>query len=143
MTNPALRNRYLAETVATASPGQLLVMLYDRLVVDLTQAEEAMRAAEFPIASGRMMHAQDIVAELRSSLDVTVWEGAAGLAQLYGFLFSHMIKANVRRDPALVAECREIVEPLRDAWREALVATRTAAMAGTAADGSPFTASVK
>src|SRR5947207_9691384 len=116
MTNPALRNRYLAETVATASPGQLLVMLYDRLVVDLTQAEEAMRAAEFPIASGRMMHAQDIVAELRSSLDVTVWEGAAGLAQLYGFLFSHMIKANVRRDPALVAECREIVEPLRDAW---------------------------
>ena len=125
MTNPALRNRYLAETVATASPGQLLVMLYDRLVVDLTQAEDAMHAGDRGTASERLMHAQDIVAELRSTLDVTAWEGAAGLAQLYGFLFSHLIKANIRRDPAIVAECREIVEPLRDAWREAHLATRT------------------
>jgi len=77
------------------------------------------------------MHAQDIVSELRGSLDVTMWEGAAGLAQLYGFLFSRLIRANVRADADLVAECRGLVEPLRDAWREALVATRTAAMAGT------------
>ena|SRR5947209_16757145 len=128
MTNPA-RTRYLAETVATASPGQLLVMLYDRLVVDLTQAEEALRASDHPTASERLMHAQDIVAELRGSLDVTAWDGAPGLAQLYGFLFSQLIKANVRRDAGLVAECREVVEPLRDAWREAFVATRTATMA--------------
>ncbi len=131
MTNPALRNRYLAETVATASPGQLLVMLYDRLVVDLTHAEEALRASDRSTASERLMHAQDIVSELRGSLDVTMWEGAAGLAQLYGFLFSRLIRANVRADADLVAECRGLVEPLRDAWREALVATRTAAMAGT------------
>jgi flagellar secretion chaperone FliS len=131
MTNPALRNRYLAETVATASPGQLLVMLYDRLVVDLTQAEEATRAGDHPTASERLMHAQDIVAELRATLDVTAWDGAAGLAQLYGFLFSHLIKANVRRDPAIVVECREIVEPLRDAWREAHLGMRGAALAGT------------
>ena len=140
MTNPALRNRYLAETVATASPGQLLVMLYDRLVVDLTQAEEAMRAEDRTTASERLMHAQDIVAELRSTLDVAAWDGAAGLAQLYGFLFSHLIKANIRRDPAIVAECREIVEPLRDAWRDAHLATRTAAMAG---DSASLTAGVK
>ena len=81
MTNPALRSRYLAETVATASPGQLLVMLYDRLVVDLTQAEDAMRAGDRPTSSARLMHAQDIVSELRGSLDVAAWDGAAGLAQ--------------------------------------------------------------
>jgi flagellar protein FliS len=134
MTNPALRSRYLAETVATASPGQLLVMLYDRLVVDLTQAEEALRGGDRPTASERLMHAQDIVSELRGSLDVTAWDGAAGLAQLYGYLFSQLIKANVRADADVVAECRTVVEPLRDAWREALVATRTAAMTGQPAD---------
>ena len=137
MTNPARRNRYLAETVTTASPGQLLVMLYDRLVLDLAQAEEAMRATDHEAASQRLMHAQDIVAELRATLDVNAWDGAAGLAQLYGFLFSHLIKANIRRDAALVAECREVVEPLRDAWREAFVATRTPA--GAAAVGSAAT----
>ena len=136
MTNPALRNRYLAETVATASPGQLLVMLYDRLVLDLTQAEDALRACDHESGSARLMHAQDIVAELRATLDVTVWDGAAGLAQLYGFLFSQLIKANIRRDADLVAECRKVVEPLRDTWREALVATRTAMAAAAGAPGS-------
>ena len=130
MTNPALRNRYLADTVATASPGQLLVMLYDRLVVDLTQAEDALRTSDHTTAAGRLMHAQDIVAELRATLDVNVWDGAAGLAQLYGFLFSQLIKANIQRDPTLVTACREVVEPLRDAWREALVATRVSAETG-------------
>jgi flagellar protein FliS len=129
MTNPALRTRYLADSVATASPGQLLVMLYDRLVVDLTQAEDALRAGDQPTASARLMHAQDIVSELRGSLDLTAWDGAAGLAQLYGYLFTRLIKANVGNDADLVAECRGIVEPLRDAWREALVATRTEAAA--------------
>jgi flagellar secretion chaperone FliS len=129
MTNPALRTRYLAESVATASPGQLLVMLYDRLVVDLTQAEDALRAGDQPTASGRLMHAQDIVSELRGTLDLTAWDGAAGLAQLYGYLFTRLIKANVGNDADLVAECRGIVEPLRDTWREALVATRTEAAA--------------
>jgi flagellar secretion chaperone FliS len=126
MSNPALRTRYLAESVATASPGQLLVMLYDRLVVDLMQAEDALRARDNATASTRLMHAQDIVSELRGSLDLTAWDGAAGLAQLYGFLFTRLIKANVSNDPDLVAECRGVVEPLRDAWREALMATRAA-----------------
>jgi flagellar protein FliS len=133
MTNPA-RTRYLAETVATASPGQLLVMLYDRLVVDLIQAEDALRAGDRATGSERLMHAQDIVSELRGSLDVTVWEGAAGLAQLYGYLFSQLIRANVRADADLAAECRALVEPLRDAWREALAATRTATAAAQPAD---------
>lgn len=37
MTSPALRNRYLNDSVSTASPGRLLVMLYDRLVLDVAQ----------------------------------------------------------------------------------------------------------
>jgi flagellar protein FliS len=106
-------------------------MLYDRLVLDLTQAEDGLRAGDRTAASERLLHAQDIVTELRSSLDLTAWDGAAGLGQLYGFLFTQLIKANVRGDADVVAECRAVVEPLRDAWREALVATRTAAMAGT------------
>jgi flagellar protein FliS len=128
MTNPA-RARYMAEAVATASPGQLLVMLYDRLVVDLQQAEEALYASARELASDRLMHAQDIIAELRGTLDVTAWDGAADLANLYGFLLVELINANVRQDAERVAACRALVEPLRDAWREALAATQLAGVA--------------
>jgi flagellar protein FliS len=133
MTNPALRARYLAQTVTTASPGQLLVMLYDRLVVDLTHAEESLCAGDHATASDRLLHAQDIIAELRGSLDLTAWDGAAGLAQLYGFLLVELINANVRRDVERVTSCRQLVEPLRDAWREALAATQLAGAAAASA----------
>ena len=126
MTKPALRARYLAEAVATASPGQLVVMLYDRLVIDLMHAEKAMHAHDRETWSERLLHAQDIVAELRGSLDLTAWEAADGLAQLYGFLLTELIKANVRRDAERVVSCRLLVEPLRDAWHEALAATQLA-----------------
>jgi flagellar protein FliS len=137
MTNPALRARYLAQSIATASPGQLLVMLYDRLVVDLAQAEETLRAGDRQTGSARLMHAQDILVELRGSLDLTAWEGAPGLSQLYGFLLTELIKANVRGDAEVAASCRSLVEPLRDAWREALQMTQSAGTAASSASTAP------
>jgi flagellar protein FliS len=125
MSSPALRDRYLADSVNTASPGKLLVMLYDRLVLDLAQGEEALRAEDRERAADRLTHAQEIILELRTTLDLDAWDGAPGLANLYGFLLTELIGANVRRDADRVAACRGLVEPLRDAWREA--AARAAA----------------
>jgi len=119
MSSPALRDRYLADSIATASPGKLLVMLYDRLVRDLVQGEEALRAQNRELAGERITHAQEIILELRTTLDVEAWSGAPGLASLYGFLLTELIGANIKRDADKVAACRAIVEPLRDAWREA------------------------
>src|SRR5690349_18377219 len=116
---PQLRNRYLADSVDTASPGKLLIMLYDRLVLDLAQAEEAIRTSDRDQASERLNHAQAIIMELRTTLDLDAWSGAAGLASLYGWLLTELIQANIKRDADKVAACRGIVEPLRDAWREA------------------------
>jgi flagellar protein FliS len=126
MTSPQLRDRYLRDSINTASPAKLLIMLYDRLIVDLAQAEEALRSGDRERAHDRLTHAQDIVLELRTSLDVEAWSGGPGLASLYGFLLTEMIGANVSRDADRVAACRALVEPLRDAWQEAA----TAAVAG-------------
>jgi len=122
MTSPHLRDRYLQDSINTASPGRLLVMLYDRLVLDLVQGEEALRAGQRETAHERITHAQDIILELLTSLDVEAWSGAPGLASLYSFLITELIGANVGRDADRVASCRRLVEPLRDAWREAAAA---------------------
>jgi flagellar protein FliS len=122
MTSPQLRDRYLQDSINTASPGKLLIMLYDRLVLDLMQAEEALRGDDRERAHERITHAQEIVIELRTSLDVEAWSGASGLANLYGFVLTELIGANIARDPDRVRACRALVEPLRDAWREAAAA---------------------
>ena len=117
--NPAARNAYVDQMVTTAGPGQLLVMLFDRLVLDVQRAMEFQQTEDFAAASPQLLHAQEIVLELRSSLQRDVWEGAAQLDTIYAWLHSHLIRANVQRDPAVTAECLRIVEPLAATWREA------------------------
>jgi flagellar protein FliS len=125
-SSPQLRDRYLRDSINTASPAKLLIMLYDRLILDLAKGEEALRSGERELANERITHAQEIVLELRTSLDVEAWAGAPGLASLYGWLLTELIGANIARDGDRVAACRALVEPLRDAWSEAA----SAAVAG-------------
>jgi flagellar protein FliS len=115
------RSRYTADAVATASPARLLVMLYDRLVLDLVNAEAYVCDQDFERMSSELQHAQEIVLELRTSLDMDAWDGAAGLAALYTWVFSELVTANIQRDPARIRSCRDLVEPLRDAWRQAAI----------------------
>jgi flagellar protein FliS len=119
MSAASLRARYLGDSVATASPQQLLVMLYDRLALDLERAEERLTTGDRDGAREPVMHAQEIVLELRASLNVDVWEGGPRLAALYSWLISELIQANVKGDIRRVRDCRKVVEPLRDAWHEA------------------------
>lgn len=115
----ALRARYLNQSVDTASPQRLLVMLYDRLALDLERAETALTDGDRTGASELLMHAQDIVLELHSSLRVEDWDGGPALSALYNWVHSELVMANVKGEARRVAECRTVVEPLRDAWTEA------------------------
>lgn len=119
MSAAALRARYMGDTVATASPQQLLVMLYDRLALDLERAETALASGDRDEARAQLQHAQEIVFELRSSLKVDVWEGGPRLDALYGWLITELVQANIKGDRNRVSSCRKVVEPLRDAWRAA------------------------
>ncbi|WP_245899552.1 flagellar export chaperone FliS [Geodermatophilus normandii] len=109
----------MGDSVATASPQQLLVMLYDRLALDLERAGTALAAGDRETANEQLQHAQEIVIELRSSLRVDVWEGGPRLAALYGWLITELVQANVKGDRNRVESCLRVVEPLRDAWRQA------------------------
>ncbi|MCW2696829.1 MAG: fliS [Modestobacter sp.] len=119
MSAASLRARYMGDTVTTASPQRLLVMLYDRLALDLERGEAALLAGDRAAASEQLQHAQEIVLELKGSLRVEIWDGGPRLASLYSWLISELVKANVKGDLRRVGDCRKIVEPLRDAWREA------------------------
>jgi flagellar secretion chaperone FliS len=117
--NPNVRSAYMNTSVTTANPQRLLVMLYDRLLLDVQRALAAQQAEDHAAAHPHLIHAQDIVVELRSSLKVDAWEGGPGLAALYDWLQVHLVKANVTRSAALTAECLPIVESLTQAWHEA------------------------
>lgn len=120
-------NPYLQASVQTASPSRLLVMLYDRLVLDCRRALAAQESDDHSAAHDALTHAQDIVAELQGSLRPELWEGAETLNSLYSHLLVQMVQANVQRDAALTAHCLELVTGLADAWRQAAMDTAKSA----------------
>jgi flagellar protein FliS len=113
------RNHYLAQTVSTASPARLVVMLYDRLVLDIVQGRDALLVKDAAEADRHLRHAQAIIIELRNSLRIDRWDGAQNLANIYGWVLKELVLANVQKDPAKAEECRALIEPLRTAWHGA------------------------
>lgn len=112
------KQQYLEQQVASASPARLVTLLYDRLLVDIDRAGAAQDAADWAGAGTHLVHAQQIVAELNGSL-TDAWDGSEGLRAVYTYVTGRLIVANVSRDCAVTAECRELVAPLRDAWHQA------------------------
>jgi flagellar protein FliS len=133
MNASMIRNRYVGDSVATASPSRLVTMLYDRLVRDLVTGEAAIVASDLAAANESLVHAQEIVWELAAGLDPTKWSGGPALAALYQFILGELLDANVKKDAAKVASVRGLVEPLRDAWHQAAELAGTAALAAVPA----------
>jgi flagellar protein FliS len=124
MTHHA-RAAYMDATIATASPSRLLVMLFDRLVLDVQRGLEAQRRGDFEETHRQLTHAQDIVMELQSSLRADEFRGGYDLAALYGFLHRQLIMANIRKDAAITDEVLTLVTDLCDAWRQAALQCAT------------------
>jgi flagellar protein FliS len=125
MTNTNARSAYLDASVATASPARLLVMLFDRLVLDVQRGLDAQRRGDFEETHRQLTHAQDIVLELQSSLKADEFKGGYQLAALYSFLHRQLVMANIRRDAAITDDVLALVTDLCDAWRQAALQCAT------------------
>lgn len=121
MTTPA--NPYAAQSVQTASPAQLVTMLYDRILVALSRARQAVtsdRTAGFGVVNAELQRAQDILAELRHTLDHDNGGAIAGnLDALYGYCLERVVRANVTKELNELDVVERIVGDLRAAWAEA------------------------
>lgn len=108
-----------AETgVTDASPHKLVAMLYDGYMEALAEARGALRKGEMERKGRAFGRAVRIVEEgLRAGLNLQ--EGgklAADLNQLYSYVAMRLTVANLRNDEAILDECQNLVQPLREAW---------------------------
>jgi flagellar protein FliS len=114
--------RYGAVKVTTASPAQVLVMLYDGLLRFLREAQEAMRQNKRGRAGERISRSHAILQELVSALDPEQSpQLCERLQSLYLFCMQHLLRANIEQDPAKIADIVRLLMPLRDAWSTAAV----------------------
>ena len=110
---------YREQSVLTATPGQLVLMMYDGCLRFLHQAAYALRAGDAPGCDRRLRRAEAIIDELLTTLDLE--QGgviASRLQGIYVFCNRHLIEARAQRDPEMVEKVSELLGELRESWAQ-------------------------
>lgn len=128
MSNLAARGyarAYQTQSVLTASPGQLILMLYDGALRFLGHARDALELPEtsprrIEIINTNLLKAQNILAELQASLNHEAGDYAKDLDRLYDYYMRRLFEANLKKDVKPVIEVERLLRTLRDGWSEML-----------------------
>ena len=114
--------RYGAVKVTTASPGQILVMLYDGLLRFLREAQASIVAKEHAKSGERIGRSLAILDQLLIGLDPKhAPELCERLQSLYVFCIQRLVRANVEQNADMVGDVVRVLSPLRDAWSTAVL----------------------
>ena len=101
---------YKQQSILTAPPGRLVVMLYDGCLRFLFQSAYAMREGDRVQSQDRMRRAEAIIDELTVTLDhERGGEVASRLQGIYAFCRRHLIEASMEQDPHKIEEVSELL----------------------------------
>jgi flagellar protein FliS len=123
---------YKETQIKTATPGKLILMMYDGAIKNLNQALQDMddEHRRYDSISNSLIKAQDIIAELMISLDFDRGgEISKNLFGLYVFMNRRLLDGNIKKDKAPLEEVRTLLMELRGAWAE--VADKAGVTAGS------------
>nr|WP_300095269.1 flagellar export chaperone FliS [Sedimentibacter sp.] len=112
-------NQYKQNSIYTASPEELTLMLYNGLVKFLMQAQAACEKKEIEKTHNSIKRAQDILTEFRETLD-RKYPIAENLDALYDYMYRRLVDANIAKDAEIVDEVLGIAKELRDTWSQAI-----------------------
>ena len=125
---------YQTQQIMTASPAQLVAMLYDKAILSLREAVRAIEAGDIQARFNANKRAGDIITHLFATLDIERGgEIAANLSRLYSFMLSRLTFVDVRNDPEPAREVIALLEPLRESWNQIARGDKPAATAPAAA----------
>jgi flagellar protein FliS len=119
---------YRAAQTQTASPLELVVLLYDGALRFLADAERAMATHDLRSRATSISRAMAIVIELQATLDMTRGGAvAAELDRLYDFVQERLLATTRDNDATALADAQRVLAQLADAWRTVASGAHTGA----------------
>ncbi len=110
---------YQQNSVMTASPQELTLMLYNGCLKFVKISKKAMIEEKLVEKNKNIIKAQAIISELQSTLNQEV-EISASMAQLYEYMYTRLFEANMKNDLEILEEVEGYVIELRDTWKQAM-----------------------
>jgi flagellar protein FliS len=107
---------YAENSVLSAPPERLVVMLYDGAGRFLARAATATREGDVGAAGAALRRAGAILDELLTTLDFSAGEFAEHLRDIYFFCKRELRKAQIRHDPRRIERVAKLLAELRESW---------------------------
>jgi flagellar secretion chaperone FliS len=121
MNSQNRHKEYLANRISTASPVELIRILYEAGIQTVDEALAALRSGDI-LARGRAItKALDILSELSVSLRHDGYEEySKTLAELYGYMQQQLMRAHKDKSENLLLEVRRLLTTLLEGWAGAM-----------------------
>ena len=116
-------NTYLTQQVMTATPEQLLIMLYDGAIQAIKTGKLALQKEPMDVAAAHqnLKKAQNIIMEFMNTLDFDqAPDVAPRLYALYEYLYMRLVEANIKKNIEVIDEVLWHMQQLRNTWHEAI-----------------------
>ncbi len=125
--NSAVNKKFIKNMVETASPMQLIIILYDGAVQWLQMSKQEIQKnsgqpipdwTDFSLYMGKAIA---ILTHLQESLDRNQSkEFVEGLFNLYDFMKTTLFKANMKKNEKDISEVVQLLRDLKSSWQEAI-----------------------
>jgi flagellar protein FliS len=121
LTNPY--QSYQQNSVNTASPGELTLMLYNGCLKFIHLAKKGIEDQNIEMKNTNLLKAQKIVQELMVTLnmDQAISEQ---LLPLYDYINRRLIDANIKNDITILEEVEGFITEFRDTWKQVIQMNR-------------------
>ncbi|WP_044892945.1 flagellar export chaperone FliS [Bacillus alveayuensis] len=114
---------YQANSVQTASPGELTLMLYNGCLKFIKLARKAIEEKNVEERNTNLLKAQKIIQELMVTLNMD-YEVAKSMMMMYDYIYRRLVEANIKADAAILDEVEEYVTEFRDTWKQVIQLNR-------------------
>lgn len=110
---------YQKNSVQTASPAKLTLMLYDGAIKFCNIALEAMEEGDIAKANNNIIKAEKIIVEFRATLDMK-YPVAKDFDVVYDYVYRRLVEANMKKDKEILEEALGHIKTMRDTWKEVM-----------------------
>ncbi len=120
-----LYKNYKETAIETASPKELIVMLYEKAIEHLEIAKNHMHYRTYDIVNNHIIKAQDIITELMLALDLEKGgEVAKNLFNIYAYMKKELLEGNMKKDKKILERVQKWLGELKSAWEKVEVESK-------------------
>ncbi len=117
--NSKMTQMYQSNSVKTASPARLTLMLYDGAVKFCNMAMDDIDANAIERAGKNIVKAENIIVELRATLEMK-YPVAKEFDRVYDYIYRRLVEANMKKDKEILQEALGHIKTMRDTWKEVM-----------------------